>query len=122
MISLDVATIPHTMTFVFFFFFFPGCHITFPPPPSQLSNSLIGRYFDELFSASGGVLPYNYSVINGSLPSGTSLDDSTGEVIGILQSEMTGDFEIQATDSVGCTGVASYSFIGVIQKAILSFY
>jgi hypothetical protein len=96
-----------------FFFFLPGCNITFSPPPSQLSNSLIGDYFDELFSASGGVFPYNFTVINGSLPSGTSLDDSTGEVTGTLESEMTGDFEIQATDSVGCTGVASYSYVGV---------
>jgi hypothetical protein len=84
-----------------------GCsNITFNE--SNPSNAVFGEYYNQMFNASSGVPPYSYSVINSILPSGISLDSSTGDLSGTPDDVGTFDFEIMATDSVGCMGFASY--------------
>ncbi|HNX49733.1 MAG TPA: putative Ig domain-containing protein, partial [Thermoanaerobaculaceae bacterium] len=79
--------------------------------PTYVPDGVVGGYYVMLtLSATGGVSPYTYSVVSGSLPPGMSLDPS-GYLSGVngLTQEGTFEFTIQATDSMGCPGSRAYS-------------
>ncbi len=59
--------------------------------------------------ASGGVGPYSFSIISGTLPDGMSLS-AAGDLSGLpyLLHVSGYDFTVQATDSRGCTGRQAY--------------
>lgn len=54
-------------------------------------------------TASGGAAPYTYSVQSGALPTGLSLNSSTGAVTGTPTTPGTYNFVIRATDSAAAT-------------------
>jgi hypothetical protein len=61
--------------------------ITVTAAPLSIANSLptnlvINRPFSGRVIALGGIPPYNYSVVNGALPPGLSLDSNTGIISG----------------------------------------
>ena len=59
---------------------------------------------DVLMSAAGGYPPYTYSVFSGALPTGVTLDASTGAISGALGSENEkATFVLGVTDSNGGT-------------------
>ncbi|KPA12658.1 putative Ig [Candidatus Magnetomorum sp. HK-1] len=53
------------------------------------------------FKASGGQLPYEWKIINASLPNGIILNTSTGQLSGIPQTKGMQNFNIQLTDESG---------------------
>jgi Putative Ig domain len=55
--------------------------------------------YSQTLEATGGVPPYTWSVVSGSLPTGLSLDSSTGAISGTPQDQGTDNFTIQAADS-----------------------
>ncbi len=55
-------------------------------------------YSDSL-TASGGIKPYSWAVVSGSLPSGLTLDSGTGEISGTPASAGTSAFTAQVTDN-----------------------
>lgn len=50
--------------------------------PDPLPNGTVGIAYSYTLTASGGVPPYTYTIASGSLPTGLSLNSSTGVVSG----------------------------------------
>jgi len=72
--------------------------IIFTAPISGLSGTA-GSAFVLSTVAAGGVEPFSYTVSNGSLPSGVSLDPATGQLSGTPTTAGTYTFRVAATDS-----------------------
>jgi hypothetical protein len=75
---------------------------------SALPNAVVGRpltrqvcglSFSGQIQATGGKPPYNWSVSNGSLPTGLSLNSSTGEITGNPSSAGSQTFTVRVRDS-----------------------
>ena len=77
--------------------------------PTSLPNGTQGVAYSQTISASGGTGPYTFAVSVGSLPTGLSLNPSTGVISGTPTTGNTSyDFTIEATDSLGNTGNQAY--------------
>jgi hypothetical protein len=66
---------------------------------SSLPDGQVGVAYSETLAASGGVTPYTWAVISGSLPAGLSLNSSTGEISGTPTTAETANFTVEVTDS-----------------------
>src|SRR5262249_14964403 len=72
--------------------------ITGVPP----AVTAIGQPYSQANNVTGGTTPYTFSVSNGALPPGTSLDTTTGLVSGTIQPPATSfSYPIKATDVNG---------------------
>ena len=63
------------------------------------ATTQVGQSYSQPNVASGGVSPYSYSVTAGSLPAGTSINASTGTVIGHATTAGAFSYTVQAADS-----------------------
>jgi uncharacterized repeat protein (TIGR01451 family) len=83
------------------------CTITIQPSPITVacagSSGQIGVTFNSSLHASGGVAPYTYSITVGALPSGLTLNASTGAITGTPITAGTFAFTAMAKDSSGTT-------------------
>lgn len=79
--------------------------------PATLPDGVTGVSYNQMVSASGGTAPYTYAVTTGALPSGLTLDASTGAISGVPNAVGSANFTIAATDSGGCIGSQAYSVI-----------
>ena len=66
-----------------------GTPIPPPPPPLKVATTslpagLLGTAYTQTLTATGGIQPYSWAVTTGSLPSGLSLNASTGLISGTL--------------------------------------
>ncbi len=77
--------------------------------PSTLPGAFVGTNYSQTISASGGRAPYAYSVSSGALPSGLSLDATTGAITGMPTAAGISRFTITATDANGCLAAMAYS-------------
>ncbi len=77
--------------------------------PAVLSPMTVGVPYSETFSASGGSAPYTYALTGGSLPAGLILNPQNGVLSGTPISAAPFEFEITATDSLGCQVSADYA-------------
>ena len=72
-------------------------------PLQILSQSLprgrIGSAYQYLFVAAGGISPYNWSFVSGSLPQGVTFTPGTGELSGTPQAAGTFNFRVRVSDS-----------------------
>jgi hypothetical protein len=66
---------------------------------SSLPLTEVGIQFQAVLSATGGVQPYRWSVVSGSLPAALSLNPNTGTLSGTPSQEGQFDFSVQASDS-----------------------
>lgn len=95
-----------------------------PLPPSVTTTSLPGASLNVAYSASvqasGGVPPYSWSILSGSLPPGLALA-ATGAISGTPTQTGTFAFTVQATDSQNPAATASKALsIGVGSLAALN--
>jgi len=74
-----------------------------------LASGVTGTYYSKTLAASGGALPYSWSIASGSLPAGLSLSSSTGVISGTLVSAGTSTFVAQVTDAVSSTATKTLS-------------
>lgn len=81
------------------------------PPPGTFSAGcpspiyIVGTPYDSFVVVTGGTGPYTFAVTSGSLPTGLSLNASTGEITGTPSAAGPFSFKITVTDSTGATAV-----------------
>jgi len=80
--------------------------ITVDPAPlsivtTSLPNATTEAAYLQTVTATGGVLPYAWSIPAGSLPAGLSLNASTGAISGTPTASGTSSFTVRVTDSQG---------------------
>ena len=68
---------------------------------TSLPNGQIGVAYSQMVQATGGVTPYSWSIVSGSLPAGLSLGSSTGTISGTPTTSGTLNFTVRVTDSQG---------------------
>jgi Putative Ig domain len=91
---------------------------TLPVPPSVTCNNppngSIGAPYSHAFPASGGLEPYVWSISAGSLPSGLTINSSTGVASGIPNVAGVYAFTVQVTDASlnSSTVVCGISVVG----------
>ncbi|QXZ81773.1 putative Ig domain-containing protein (plasmid) [Rhizobium sp. L51/94] len=82
---------------------------TFSPAAGTLTAGTVNVTYSETLTASGGTAPYNYSVTTGALPTGLTLNSSTGTITGSPTTNGNYNFTITATDVNTVTGSATYA-------------
>jgi len=75
---------------------------------TSLANGPPGVPYSDTVTATGGVFTYKWDVIAGNLPTGLTLNQSTGQISGTPTTQGSFQFTIQVTDFVG--GKASKVF------------
>lgn len=77
--------------------------ITVTPPPTITTNALadgtVGAAYNATLAESGGVSGFTWSITAGALPSGLSLNASTGTITGTPTTAGTSNFTARVTDS-----------------------
>ncbi len=101
--------------------------ITVSAPPlsvttSSLAGGTLGTAYSATVAATGGITPYTWSVSAGSLPTGLSLNTSTGAITGTPTGSVTGpiNFTVKVTDAELPAGSATAALSITIAAAPLS--
>jgi hypothetical protein len=76
---------------------------------TSLPQAVAGTSYSTTLSAAGGSGSYLWSIVSGSLPSGLTLNVTTGVISGKATGAGTSAFTVQVTDSDGDIGTASLS-------------
>ena len=85
------------------------CNITIIPGPALLcsgGSGVVGSPFTASLVATGGVPPYVFSLIAGSLPPGLTLNTNTGVISGTPTAAGTSSFTVQVKDANGATAIS----------------
>jgi len=85
---------------------------------SVLPNATIGLAYSVTISAAGGTPPYTWSVTNGSLPAGVTLNSSTGALTGTPTSSGGSPFTIQVTVTDSASVTATKQFLLAIGASL----
>lgn len=80
--------------------------------PATLPPGTSGLAYSQTISASGGTAPYRFTIATGSLPSGLTLDETTGVISGVPTRGIgLFTFTVRATATGGCQGTLGYSIL-----------
>jgi uncharacterized protein YhjY with autotransporter beta-barrel domain len=77
--------------------------------PASLPPATQGTAYSQTIAASGGSAPYTYAIVSGALPSGLTLNGSSGAISGTPSVNGLFNFTVQATDSTPNTGMRAYT-------------
>lgn len=83
---------------------------------SSLPSATLNQPYSQTMAASGGIAPYTWRVVTGSLPAGLQLNNATGLISGTPTSVGTVGFDIQVTDAAQATASKPFS-IAVVNPA-----
>ena len=83
--------------------------ITLSPSTATLPTGTAQVPYTQSITASGGTAPYTFSVSPGILPSGLSLNGTTGVISGTPTISGSETFTVQATDAFGAKGSTQYT-------------
>jgi len=79
--------------------------------PATLPNGEVGNPYSQTVTANPAGGSYNYSVTNGALPAGLSLNASTGLISGTPSQTGTFNFRVTVTGFGSCTAFLNYQII-----------
>ena len=77
---------------------------------TSLSSGIVGEAYSQAVNATGGTAPYSWSVSAGTLPSGLSINPSTGAISGTPSSAGTFNFTVRVEDNGSPKQTASKQF------------
>jgi Putative Ig domain len=83
---------------------------------TSLPNATLNQPYSQTVMASGGVAPYTWSVLSGSLPAGLQVNTATGVISGTPTSVGTAGFDLKVTDAAQSTASKPFS-IAVVNPA-----
>ena len=87
---------------------------------SSLANAVQGQYYSVELAGTGGSTPYSWSLTSGNLPTGLSLNTSTGLISGTPSgTSKTETFTVKLTDAKGATATKSFT-ITVTSKPVFT--
>jgi len=81
---------------------------------SQLPDGQVSEAYSAPLTAEGGVRPYAWTMVSGSLPSGLTLDPARGQIQGAAAATGTFSFVIEVSDSSSPGEIARQSYSIVI--------
>jgi hypothetical protein len=89
---------------------------------SSLQSGTVGTAYSQTLAATGGITPYSWAITSGSLPSGLTLNASTGAITGTPTGPQTGviSFTVTVTDSESPAKTASANLSITISAPPLS--
>ncbi|MBK7927733.1 MAG: putative Ig domain-containing protein [Bryobacterales bacterium] len=82
---------------------------------AQPPTGTLGTAYTFALAAAGGTQPYTWSVATGSLPSGLSLNTTTGAITGTPTAAGSTTFTIEVKDAAGQTARAPYTIGGPLR-------
>ncbi|MFZ0314798.1 MAG: Ig domain-containing protein [Candidatus Korobacteraceae bacterium] len=74
---------------------------------TSLPAATVNTFYNALLTANGGITPYTWSILSGTLPTGLTLNASTGQITGQPGSAGLWQFTIKVTDSQQNTATAA---------------
>jgi large repetitive protein len=74
-----------------------------------LASAVTGTLYEQPLAASGGTPPYQWTLLDSTLPAGLTLDVSTGQIAGTPSAAGLVNFSIQVTDSARRTATKNYT-------------
>ncbi len=83
----------------------------------NFQNFLVGDFFDQELTASGGNPPYSWDLLTGKLPEGISLTDS--RISGFSSNTSTSDLTIGLSDSAGKT-IEKDFFLEIVDPVVIA--
>jgi large repetitive protein len=90
---------------------FTPSHYNPVPVAANLAGCAPTVAYSETINAQGGTSPYTFAVTSGALPTGTTLNTSSGVISGTPSATGTFTFTITVTDSLGFTGSQAFQII-----------
>jgi hypothetical protein len=89
---------------------------------TAIPNGVVGVAYSANLAATGGVLPYSWSIVQGSLPAGLTLNATTGIIGGTPTAAGTFSFVAQVLDAqaVGATRGFSVTILAAVKIATTS--
>ena len=78
---------------------------------ADLACGTVGVAYSEQLYAAGGTTPYTWSISSGALPTGTSINSSTGLISGTPTVAGTYNFTVKIVDAVGNINTNSFQII-----------
>lgn len=79
--------------------------------PNTLPNAPIGQAYSQTVTQTGGTGTITWSVSSGTLPTGVTLNSTSGVISGTPTVAGSYTFTITATDAFGCTGIHNYTIV-----------
>jgi subtilisin family serine protease/PKD repeat protein len=84
-------------------------------PPATVAGHVVsanlGTSISETLSASGGILPYSWSITSGTLPAGFTLNGLTGRISGTAAETGIHSFTVQVADAMARTDSGTWSLV-----------
>ena len=87
--------------------------LTSPTVSCAAASGLVGSFYSSSLVATGGCLPYTFSILSGALPPGLTLNPNTGAITGTPTNAGTFNYVAQVTDSCGSKADTSSQHCGI---------